>query len=339
MGSLLQSPWWGRVKGGGGWTATAIATAEAPSLQVLQRSIGPLQFAYVPYGWEQPDSQSIPPTPETVVAEMHQIVGRLTRRPHLLRWDVPWSTAQFDTTAAARGGLRPAAMRVQPPDTVVLDLSPGEDDLLAAMKAKTRYNIRLASKREVQVERIRASQASSAEREGHLRGWYQVYQQTAQRDRITIHPLEYYRRILDLAADTTVPAPIVDLYRASHDGDDLGGVITASWEGTTTYLYGAGADIKRNYMASYLLQWRAIGDARARGDRQYDFFGIPPAADPNHPMHGLYRFKTGFGGAIVHRPGPWDLPIAPVPAAVFRLAERGRRWYHHDVRKRGGSGE
>jgi lipid II:glycine glycyltransferase (peptidoglycan interpeptide bridge formation enzyme) len=87
-------------------------------------------------------------------------------------------------------------------------------------------------------------------------------------------------------------------------------------------------------MPNYALQWRAIEDAVGSGCAWYDMFGIPPADDPSHPMHGLYRFKTGFGGSIVHRLGAWDAPVRPLAAGLFRLAERGRDVYFHRLRGR-----
>jgi len=81
-------------------------------------------------------------------------------------------------------------------------------------------------------------------------------------------------------------------------------------------------------MPAYCLQWRAIRDAREARCKRYDFYGIPPVDDPAHPMYGLYRFKTGFGGSIVHRTGSVDLPLRPVLYGLYRLAEAGRAfWY------------
>jgi lipid II:glycine glycyltransferase (peptidoglycan interpeptide bridge formation enzyme) len=66
-------------------------------------------------------------------------------------------------------------------------------------------------------------------------------------------------------------------------------------------------------------------DAKAAGCLVYDLFGIPPVDDPNHPMAGLYRFKTGFGGRIVHRPGSWDYPYRPLAKVLYSIAERTRK--------------
>jgi lipid II:glycine glycyltransferase (peptidoglycan interpeptide bridge formation enzyme) len=78
-------------------------------------------------------------------------------------------------------------------------------------------------------------------------------------------------------------------------------------------------------MAPYALQWQAIRDAKAANCSSYDFFGIPPNEDPNHPMAGLYRFKTGFGGKIIHRPGSWDYVYRPMMRKLFTAAESLRK--------------
>ena len=314
--NLLQTAWWGHLKREFGWE---VAVCGARSTRVFRRGVGPFRIAYVPYGFEGLEH------------DLHSVVDdlRACGQAHIVRWDIPWEDSRFDRDFARSLGLCPAPVRVQPPDTVILDLRDDEDALLGAMKPKTRYNIRLAARRGVTVSRVLPDQAGFSDA---LAAWYRIYQETARRDRIGIHPRLYYQRILELSREPG--APLLQLYLAHHQDDLLGGVIVSSWRGVSTYMYGAGADIKRNLMASYLLQWEAVRDAVVRGDVQYDFFGIPPADDPNHSMHGLYRFKTGFGGRIVRRPGAWDLVSAPVMGGLYRKAERVRRWYHHDFRKR-----
>jgi lipid II:glycine glycyltransferase (peptidoglycan interpeptide bridge formation enzyme) len=87
-------------------------------------------------------------------------------------------------------------------------------------------------------------------------------------------------------------------------------------------------------MPAYALQWRAIQDAKTAGCLEYDFFGIPPVDDPNHPMYGLYRFKTGWGGTIIHRPGCWDFSCRPHLYRMYRLAEAARKWYYKTFKKK-----
>jgi lipid II:glycine glycyltransferase (peptidoglycan interpeptide bridge formation enzyme) len=74
-------------------------------------------------------------------------------------------------------------------------------------------------------------------------------------------------------------------------------------------------------------------DAKEAGCETYDLFGIPPSDDPGHPMAGLYRFKTGFGGKIIHRCGSWDYAYQPLRYALFSAAEKIRKKLR-DKRKR-----
>lgn len=351
MTTFLQSPWWGTVKEGSGWRVTVLPDGEGrlEDVQVLQRRAGPWELAYIPWGWDtaEPREKAL----EHILDVVAAMPRRLPRVPDLIRWDVPWDARTFHSLRESWGGERrfaflPSPMRVQPPDTVLVDLHPEDADLLAAMKSKTRYNIRLAERRGVEVEILPWHTTAEPRRHEAFAQWYRLYEETARRDRITIHPPGYYRRVLDLAVSTGISdtadapesaasshAPVLTLFRATHEKQELGGIITVSWGGTTTYLYGASADHKRNLMASYLLQWTAMRHARAAGDGTYDLFGIPPAEDPEHPMHGLYRFKTGFGGSIVHRAGAWDYPVRPCRAGLYRRVEGCRRWYYHSFRK------
>jgi len=310
-----------------GWHRLGIGTGGP---LVLQRSVGPVRLAYAPHAFAD----------ESPTEPIGGYLSRLRERaesaegaaPHLIRWDVPWDVARFDPTMAEATGLRRAPVRVQPPDTVVVDLSPEEDEIMAAMKGKTRYNARLATKKGVTVTRY-SQEAMIRE----LPRWYALYQETARRDRIAIHPHRYYQEVVETAVsmrDAGERAPLLSLYMATHEDDLLAGIVVASYQGMSTYLYGAGANVKRNLMASYGIQWEAMRDAKAAGDLAYDMFGIPPSDDPAHPMHGLFRFKTGFGGAIINRPGCWDVVRAPIVGGAFRTAERARSWYYHDVKKR-----
>lgn len=214
--------------------------------------------------------------------------------------------------------VKPSA-DIQPPDTVLLDLGPEPPVLLAAMRAKTRYNIRLAAKKGVEI---------SVEGVESLGIWYGLYQETALRDRISIHSKAYYESLLATNLGT------VELHMARHEGDVLAGIIVLYQGRTATYVYGASANIKRNLMASYLLQWHAIQRARDRQCSVYDFFGLPPWADQDHPMYGLYQFKTGFGGSIVHYPGAWDIGINRLVHFTFRCIEGLRLWYFRVLKKR-----
>jgi lipid II:glycine glycyltransferase (peptidoglycan interpeptide bridge formation enzyme) len=205
------------------------------------------------------------------------------------------------------------------------------------MKAKWRYNVRLGGRKTC----VRRADA------GGLDTFYALFRETALRDGIAIHGQPYYARLFEAAASTKAPsadasaakapadaAPVdARLYLAEADGEPLAGIITLFRGRTATYLYGASSSRNRNLMAAYALQWRAICDAKEAGCEAYDMFGIPPDASPSHPMAGLYQFKTGFGGNIIHRPGSWDYAYGGLRTALFRAAERCRKTLR-DARKK-----
>ena len=371
--TFLQSAFWGRFKEGFGWKArhfvaeTAAAPGQAPAvscgLLVMERSLYPgLRFAYVPHG---PAADLDPEEREAWLSGLAAALKPLLSASTLfLRFDPPWYEAETVSDnarpdAAGSGGdeaapdaartagaaalvIRPllgrpfrhAAADIQPPDTVLLDLSPGETDILEGMKPKWRYNIRLAEKKGVTVSEARAS----GDWQPALSKFYELYRETSERDHIALHPESYYRALFELAAREGQGGgprfPDLRVWTASHEGEALACIITIFWGSQAVYLYGASSNEKRNLMPAYALQWAAIKAAREAGCSEYDFYGIPPTDDPDHPMAGLYRFKTGFGGKIVHRAGSWDYPLRPAAYSAFRAAESARTWYYKDFRKR-----
>lgn len=86
-------------------------------------------------------------------------------------------------------------------------------------------------------------------------------------------------------------------------------------------------------MPNFLLQWTAMKDAKNYGSKYYDMYGMPPTDDPNHPMHGLYQFKTGFGGKNIHRPGTFDIP-ASLFYKSYSAAENLRAFWHKKILKK-----
>jgi lipid II:glycine glycyltransferase (peptidoglycan interpeptide bridge formation enzyme) len=253
-----------------------------------------------------------------------------------LREYLPKSTAfvRFDPACSgveqpeARPVLRRAAVDVQPPDTVIVDVARTEEEILGGMKEKWRYNIRLAAKKGVSVRPFRAGTDSASSIDAGIDVFYALLAETARRDGIAIHSREYYAGLFSLAAEypeSAVLRPDIRLYVAEHEGDPLAAVVTLFRGGEAVYLYGASSNRKRNLMAPCLLQWTAMRDAKASGCLRYDLFGIPPDDNPAHPMAGLYRFKTGFGGRILHRSGSWDFDLRPAAAPLFRFAEGMRK--------------
>ncbi|TFG65329.1 MAG: peptidoglycan bridge formation glycyltransferase FemA/FemB family protein [Spirochaetales bacterium] len=150
-----------------------------------------------------------------------------------------------------------------------------------------------------------------------------------------MHSIEYYRRVFTLARERPGFGVRVRLFLADIEGRTEAGIMTAQTGKTSVYLYGASSNSRREYMPSYALQWQALRAAKETGALQYDMFGIPPVRDPDHPMAGLRRFKTGFGGTILNRPGSWDYPLIPSLYTLYLGAEKARTWYYRRFKKRG----
>jgi lipid II:glycine glycyltransferase (peptidoglycan interpeptide bridge formation enzyme) len=208
--------------------------------------------------------------------------------------------------------LRAAGLEAAPPvqmrSTIWVDLVASEEEMLARQRQKTRYNIRLAARRGVQIA------------EGKVRdvdAWYRMYQETAERDGFTIHPLRYYGQVISL-----LQAPrIATLLLAYHEGDLLAGIIVFKWGQKAQYMYGASSNQKRNLMAPYLLQWEGMRWAKAAGASTYDLWGIPDKLDEDEELWGVYVHKRGYGGEIVRYVGAFDIVRSPLQhLALERVA-------------------
>jgi lipid II:glycine glycyltransferase (peptidoglycan interpeptide bridge formation enzyme) len=309
---------WGRFKARFGWEAKAFvvewADGGARPLLTLSRRIAPgITMTYIPWGPELPAELVSP----NAMTELARALRPLLPHVAFIRFDPPWFT-EDGAPPQLTAPFKRAAADIQPPDTVLVDLTPPPEDILAAMKPKWRYNTGLAEKRGVTVTQ-RGEQGIDI--------FYRLLAETAERDGIAIHSIDYYRALFEECRnDETSATPAkLHLYAAEHEGDVLAAIVTLFRGKQATYLYGASANVKRNLMAPYALQWKAMQDAREYGCTVYDLFGIPPNEDPDHPMAGLYRFKTGFGGRIIHRPGSWDYPCKPALYALFSGAERLRK--------------
>ncbi len=233
---------------------------------------------------------------------------------------------------ADRLKLKKTKVDIQPPDSTQINLTAEEDEILELMKPKWRYNIRLAAKKGVIIERVLGNDINLSTK---LDIFYDLYQTTAKRDGIAIHSKSYYEDLLVKSAkevEQGKDVPVISLYIAKHEDDYLGAIITLFSKTESIYLYGCSSNEKRNLMPNFLLQWTAMKDAKAYGSRYYDMYGMPPTDDENHPMHGLYLFKTGFGGKNIHRPGTYDVQLKFVNN-LFNLAETLRAFWHKKVLK------
>lgn len=187
------------------------------------------------------------------------------------------------------------------------------DEVIASFSQKTRYNIRVAKRHNVEC-RI-------CGKEG-LDDFVMLSHITAERDNFTDRSKEYYAKMLDAFGEN------MRLYLCYYEGVPLSGAMCCQYAGKTNYIFGASDSKYRNVMPNYLMQWEMISWALEGGCYIYDFLGIPVNCDPDSPMYGVYRFKKGFNGRAVGYAGEFDYIFRPAMHQLFTMAQEGRRRYY-----------
>jgi lipid II:glycine glycyltransferase (peptidoglycan interpeptide bridge formation enzyme) len=182
----------------------------------------------------------------------------------------------------------------------MVDLSPSEDEMLARMKQKTRYNVRLAGRRGVRV-RVGTKEDLSM--------LYKMYAETSVRDGLVIRDEGYYQTVWQtfMQSDTPTCEPLI----AEVEGKAVAAIFVFYFAGSAYYLYGMSREVHREKMPNYLLQWEAIRRAKAAGCKTYDLWGAPDEFDESDSMWGVFRFKQGLGGEVLRTLGAWDYSPGP----------------------------
>jgi len=314
--AILQTWEWGELKAEFGWQAARLE-CEAGMAQTLFRPtpLGPL--AYIPLG---PAFASVDHVPR-LLDEVHALCR--SRGAFALKVEPHAPDGDPVTELLPQLGFRPAFQTVQPRSTALVDLTGTDADILGRMKPKTRYNVRLAERKGVNV---RLGEASD------LNAFGELIDETGRRDGFGVHPPAYYRRAYELF----VPRGMAALWVAEFQGEPLAALMVFAFAGMASYLYGASSDRHRDRMPNYALQWRAMRWAREQGCRYYDLWGVPDEVgkDPEPYMEnevpartglwGVWRFKRGFGVEVVRRAGAWDYVYKRAPYLAYAGAYRAR---------------
>jgi lipid II:glycine glycyltransferase (peptidoglycan interpeptide bridge formation enzyme) len=217
--------------------------------------------------------------------------------------------------------------QIQFRNTVLIDLSSNEEELLARMKQKTRYNINLAIRKGVTV------------RIGDLADidlLYRMYAETSVRDGFVIRNEAYYRDVwntfISNQKSSKFDQPVAEPLIAEVNGEPVAAVIVFRFAGKAWYLYGMSRMTHREKMPNYLLQWEAIKQAKVGGCTVYDLWGAPDEFVETDPLWGVFRFKEGLGGTVTRFIGAWDLPINRI---LYRLYTQTLPGLLDIMRKRG----
>jgi peptidoglycan pentaglycine glycine transferase (the first glycine) len=309
-GHLLQSWGWGEFKARFGWEAERLVVRYQASgelqgaAQVLVRRMLLGSMAYVPKG-----PVADPRDRETWVRLLRTLRnwGR-ERGVAFLKIEPNWEGEHPLAPLFEEEGYRAAAHAVQPRTTILVTLEKDEEEILQQMKPKTRYNIRLAERKGVTVREGG---------EGEVSVFYELMEETKDRDAFGIHGRGYYLE----AWRTFAPQDRARLFLAYYGDEPLAGLMAFAFGSTAYYLYGASSNRHRNLMPNHLLQWRAMLWAREQGYTTYDLWGVPDEAGEEEEdmeevlgrggLWGVYRFKRGFGGRVARYSPSYDYVYSP----------------------------
>ncbi len=318
-GHILQSRAWGEFKRQHGWMPlywVREVGMRSVAVLVLQRRIPGLgRLWYVPKGPGVSDATMLPPILDGLAATGRAFTIKV--EPEIVQ------------SAAAQQSLRELGL-VKARDvqitraTIIVDLKPDEDALLASFKPKTRYNIRLAQRRGVTVKPVPATAAN-------LDTMYSLMGETQSRAGFTLRPKDYFAGYWQLHAASGQG----QLFFAEWEGKVLAGLYATFLGGKAWYKDGGSIKEHAGVMAPHLLQWEAMRWLRGRDIETYDLVAVPPRDQlhDGHPLFGLYRFKSGFNESITEFVGTWDAIVDRRRHLIWQsLAERAAHQWAYRVR-------
>lgn len=340
---LLQTWEWSQVKAKYGWEAMPFVWYNQPyegneppqgsvvaAAMILKRTISLRGFAaklsvlYIPKGpnsdWKDADLR------QRMLDDLQAFAKRQGAIFLKLDPDVALGTGVPETEGAIESsygqavqselgqrGWRFSQDQIQFRNTVLIDLAPSEDEMLARMKQKTRYNVRLAQKKRVTV------QAATLD---DLPLLYRMYAETSVRDGFLIRGEDYYQTVWHTfggspTADRQSSTPFSEPLIAEVEGQPVAAISLFYFAGHAYYIYGMSREAHRDKMPNYLLQWEAMRRAKSFGCVDYNLWGAPDEFNESDGLWGVFRFKEGLGGYVSRTIGAWDFPARPMMYKLY----------------------
>ncbi|MFH1361794.1 MAG: peptidoglycan bridge formation glycyltransferase FemA/FemB family protein [bacterium] len=312
---VLQSFEWGELKAHFGWEPLRIAIEDndkiIAAISILKKKIPYLNYPifYAPRGPVVDFSN------KELVDYLLNAVEKEAEKSRAVSLKIDPDISERPVASLARIsalGFLKASRQIQPRATILLDLDRELDDIIKGFEEKTRYNIRLSDRKGVIVREEPTLKGIEA--------FYKLYQETAARDKFSIHPLKYYQKIREIMFTAGLGSNFV----AYFAGEPVAAVIVFCFGRKIWYMYGASSANYRNVMPNHLLHWEIIKWAKARNLKVYDLWGIPVEPKVGHPLYGVYRFKKGFNGRTVVNIGAYDFPYSPL---FYNIFEHGVVWF------------
>ena len=308
MKSILQTPFWADFKSHSGWHQHII---DDTSILIKSVKAG-YSMAYIPEVSDKNWHEWLP--------KFTTEIKKLAKSEKLIfaKLEV-WDTVENEPLKAllAKNGYKKSFEFVQPEHRRVIPISGSEEEILAQMKQKGRYNIKVAQKHNVEVE-IRSNPSDIAQDTDLA---YSLIAMTGDRKNFGVRQKPYFQDLIKTLYDNNAGFVVI----AKYQGQPVTALIISCYDGVAGYLYGGSSTENKEAMAPYLAHWIVIQEARRRNCHAYDMLGAAPPDQPNHPYAGFARFKEQFGGQYVHLLGSHDLIFNPIYYKIFCLAEKYRR--------------
>ena len=200
-------------------------------------------------------------------------------------------------------GFKKSKKEIQPSKSVIVNLRTSEEELLSLMHHKTRYNIKVAEKNDLEFSE-----------EGTMDDFWKLLKQTSEKDNFSPHERSYYEKLLSFFEEGEIK---IKLYFVKHVGKPIAGMIALTYGESAYYLHGAMDREHKSMMAPYMLHWEAMKLFKAQDFMFYDFWGVDSKKWP-----GVTRFKMGWGGNVIEYPGSFDLPISKFWYLIYNIARK-----------------
>jgi len=312
---VLQSPAWGELKSQFGWESCWVVHGKLGAQILFQKIPLGYQVAYLPRG---PISSGGEVFGHPDWTGFQNDLDDLCRQKKAVFLKIEPDCWHEDGSAdcSPPDGYKLSSHSIQPPRTILINLEGSEEEILARMKSKTRYNIRLAEKKGITIRKL-----------DDVEPFYGLLERTSDRAAFGIHTKEYYRKAFDLFQKIGE----CQLFLAEFEGLPLASIMVFIRGDRSWYFYGASSNQHRDRMPTYLVQWEALRWAKEQGCLSYDLWGVPDEnaenleknfTDRSDGLWGVYRFKRGFGGELKRVCGPWDKVYQPALYFIYTLRTR-----------------
>lgn len=322
-GSFLQSWGWGEFQEILGFKVLRLAVEQDGKIALLAQIFQmPLPFQksylYIPYGpifFNAGDLEKAKQSLKALLSELRKIA----KTSNSIFLKIEEDKTKFDISFSEFGFIK-SDKDVQARETLILDISKPEEELLKNMKQKTRYNIKVAQKNGVELGEF-------TDKKEAFEVFYGLISKTAQRQGYRLHSKKHYEKMLDLFFDgkKSDGENFQKIFFVKYKDKILAIALINFFGKRATYLHGGSSDEFKNLMAPHLLHWEIIKKTRELGFSEYDFWGIvtgKTSKKMSEKWSGFSRFKIGFSGDVVEYKGAYDFMYSKLWYNIYKIARR-----------------